>query len=61
MSEEEKRMDDLSFEKITPVIPLRDMCVMPNSIVHFDLSRKKSIASLEKAVSMEQELFLVLY
>lgn len=59
MCEEEKSVNELSEEKITPVIPLREMCVMPNSIVHFDLSRKKSIASLERAMSLEQDIFLV--
>ncbi len=41
-----------------PAIPLKNMCVVPDSIIHFDLSRKKSIASLEKAMSMDQTLFL---
>ena len=41
-----------------PAIPLKNMCVVPDSIIHFDLSRKKSIASLEKAMSTDQELFL---
>ncbi|MBE5881592.1 MAG: endopeptidase La [Lachnospiraceae bacterium] len=46
-------------QKMTiPAIPLKNMCVVPDSIIHFDLSRKKSIASLEKAMSTNQELFL---
>lgn len=46
-------------QKMTiPAIPLKNMCVVPDSIIHFDLSRKKSIASLEKAMSMDQTLFL---
>ncbi len=47
------------IQKMTiPAIPLKNMCVVPDSIIHFDLSRKKSIASLEKAMSTNQELFL---
>lgn len=47
------------IQKMTiPAIPLKNMCVMPDSIIHFDLSRKKSIAALEKAMSTNQELFL---
>ena len=50
-------MNDI--QKMTiPAIPLKNMCVMPDSIIHFDLSRKKSIASLEKSMSTNQELFL---
>lgn len=46
-------------QKMTiPAIPLKNMCVVPDSIIHFDLSRKKSVASLEKAMSMDQTLFL---
>lgn len=42
-----------------PVIPLRDMCVFPKAIVHFDLSRKKSIATVERSMTVDQRLFLV--
>lgn len=41
-----------------PVVPLRNLCVMPDSIIHFDVSRQKSIASLEKAMNRNQNLFL---
>ncbi len=41
-----------------PVIPLKNTCILPDSIAHFDLNRPKSIASVEKAMSMEQVLFL---
>lgn len=49
------------IQKMTiPAIPLKNMCVMPDSIIHFDLSRPKSMAALEKAMSSAgQELFLV--
>lgn len=41
-----------------PAIPLKNMCVLPDSIIHFDLSRKKSVTALEKAMSGDQQLFL---
>lgn len=50
-------MNELQNKQI-PVIPLRNMCVLPDSIIHFDLSRKKSIVALEKAMGSEQSLFL---
>ena len=44
---------------IMPVIALRGMTVLPAMVVHFDISRKKSIAALEKAMVEDQKLFLV--
>ncbi|MCR5418968.1 MAG: endopeptidase La [Lachnospiraceae bacterium] len=41
-----------------PVIPLKNTCILPDSIVHFDLNRPKSIASVERAMTMDQVLFL---
>lgn len=54
-----KRRHMSEVQKMTiPAIPLKNMCVVPDSIIHFDLSRKKSIAALEKAMSSDQQLFL---
>ncbi len=55
-----KRKNMSDIQKMTiPTIPLKNMCVMPDSMVHFDLSRQKSLAALEKAMTTNQELFLV--
>ena len=62
-------MDDFEYEeqtmkpeekrpKLMPVIPLKNTCILPDSIAHFDLNRPKSIASVERAMEMDQELFL---
>ena len=48
------------IQKKLPVIPLRDVCVLPDNVLHFDISRKASVAALELAMSMEQEIFLVM-
>ena len=42
-----------------PMIALRGMTVLPGMVVHFDVSRKKSVTALEKAMIEEQRLFLV--
>lgn len=42
-----------------PVIALRGMTVLPGQTIHFDISRKKSIAALEKAMVTDQQMFLV--
>ncbi len=42
-----------------PVIALRGLTVLPAMVIHFDISRKKSIAALEKAMMADQKLFLI--
>ena len=42
-----------------PVIPLRGLTVLPGMTLHFDVSRKKSVAAVEKAMMGEQMLFLL--
>lgn len=42
-----------------PVIALRGMTVLPKMMVHFDISRSKSIAALEKAMVGDQRICLV--
>ncbi|MCH5274753.1 MAG: endopeptidase La [Lachnospiraceae bacterium] len=42
-----------------PAVALRGLCILPGMIIHFDLSREKSIRAVEKAMLGEQKLFLV--
>lgn len=42
-----------------PAVALRDMTVLPNTIIHFDVSRKKSIKAVENAMLSSQLIFLV--
>ena len=44
---------------IIPVIPLRGLTVLPGTTVHFDISRKSSIAAAECAMIKGQKLFVV--
>jgi len=41
-----------------PMIPLRGLTVFPNMVLHFDIGREKSINALEKAMVMNQHIFL---
>lgn len=45
--------------KNIPAIALRGMTVLPSMIVHFDISRERSIMALEVAMQSDQLLFLV--
>lgn len=42
-----------------PVVALRGLCILPGMVIHFDLSREKSIRAVEKAMLGDQKLFLV--
>ncbi len=42
-----------------PVIPLRGLAILPGTTVHFDVSRKSSIAAAEEAMLNSRELFVV--
>ena len=41
-----------------PLVPLRNMAVLPGMIVHFDLNRKLSVKAVEKAMVKDQKVFL---
>lgn len=42
-----------------PAIALRDMAILPGTIIHFELSRGKSITAVEQAMIKEQKVFLI--
>lgn len=42
-----------------PTVALRGLTVFPEMIIHFDLSRKKSIEAVEQAMMNDQKVFLV--
>ena len=42
-----------------PIIALRGMTILPYMVIHFDVSRKKSIKSVEYAMKNGQRIFLV--
>ncbi len=42
-----------------PVIPLRGLAILPGTTVHFDVSRKSSIAAAEEAMLNSRQLFVV--
>ena len=47
------------IEKTMPIVALRGMVVMPGMLMHFDVSRQKSIAAVEQAMMSDQMLFIV--
>ena len=44
---------------VLPAIALRGTTILPDMIVHFDISRDKSVKAVEEAMLREQTVFLV--
>ena len=51
-------MSNMEMTDWMPVIPLRGMVVLPGTVAHIDLNRKKSITALERATKGGNRLFL---
>ncbi|MBS6194210.1 MAG: endopeptidase La [Clostridiales bacterium] len=45
--------------KVMPAIALRGTSILPDMIVHFDISRSKSIKAVEEAMTQDQKIFLI--
>ncbi len=44
--------------KSLPMVALRGMTIMPEMVVHFDISRERSIAAVQEAMLEDQQIFL---
>ena len=53
--DETERREEL---QVMPLIPLRGLTVYPNMVINFDVGREKSILALERAMMMNQTVFL---
>ncbi len=71
---EERNIEQVNTEKINiekvsqdsslsyvflPTIPLRDMTIFPETMIHFDVSRKKSVQAIEEAMIQDSDIFVV--
>ena len=50
---------EMNLWEVMPAVALRGLTVFPHMIIHFDVSRQKSIIAVEQAMMQEQKLFLV--
>lgn len=57
VGEESPEVRDNSVKPM-PMIPLRGLSIFPYMVLHFDIGREKSISALEKAMMMNQMVFL---
>ncbi len=52
---EEKK---IQTKEVLPCIPLRGVSIFPNTVVHFDIGREKSIKALEAAMGTDKLMFV---
>lgn len=45
--------------KILPAVALRGMTILPGMVVHFDVSRERSMRAIEEAMLQEEKIFLI--
>ncbi len=51
--------DKPDYSRTMPMIALRGLTVFPDMVIHFDVGREKSILALERAMMLDQTVFLV--
>ena len=51
-------MSEQEVKTIYPCVPLRGISIFPNTVVHFDIGRDKSIKALEAAMAGDRMLFV---
>ena len=49
----------ITEKTILPAVALRATCVLPGMIIHFDISREKSVKAVENAMVNDQSIFLI--
>ncbi len=52
-------MNEIIISEKMPVLALRGLTVFPNTPMHFDVGREKSIHALDRAMARDQRIFLV--
>ena len=45
--------------KKLPMVPLRGITILPGEVIHFDVSRARSIQAIQEAMTGDQKIFVV--
>lgn len=54
-------IENYKIEKRTlPLIPIRGIGIFPNTVIHFDIGREKSVNALEEAMLEDSDIFLTI-
>ena len=51
--------EEMKMWEVMPAVALRGLTIFPHMIIHFDLSRQKSIIAVEQAMMQEQKIFVI--
>lgn len=54
-----KEMSEMEMSKTMPVVALRDMVVLPGTLIHFDIKSKKTVTAIEQSMMGDQMVLLV--
>ena len=57
LGQREENMEELI--RVLPAVALRGTTILPDMIVHFDISRDKSVKAVEEAMLQDQEIYLI--
>lgn len=52
-------MSEMEMSKTMPVVALRDMVVLPGTLIHFDIKSKKTVTAIEQSMMGDQMVLLV--
>lgn len=58
LQDEEVLEPEVKEKKVFPCVALRGVSIFPNTVVHFDIGREKSIRALEKAMASDKLMFV---
>ena len=51
--------EEIKMWEVMPAVALRGLTIFPHMIIHFDLSRQKSIIAVEQAMMQVQKIFVI--
>ena len=54
-----QRRDSMNRTASMPMVALRGMTILPEMVVHFDISRERSVEAVQEAMAKDQKIFLL--
>ena len=51
-------MEEKKYKRV-PTVALRGLVAFPNTVIHFDITRAKSMQAIERAMADDEKIFLV--
>lgn len=55
-----KEIEEVKEQRIMPLIPIRGIVVFPDTVIHFDIGREKSLSALNQAMLTDKYIFLTI-